>query len=102
MCLLLRTGTSNERLVHRTLQRRARPLRCREIESDDERRVHGAHGVDLVRCAAERGHVAAQQAERFYRVGKQRLARVRRQRAVLGTDGANRFVHIRRVDAEER
>ena len=64
--------------VRRPLVRRARPLcRRRQVESDDERRVQSAHGVDLVRCAAKSRHVAAQQTERLHRVGKQRLARVR-------------------------
>ena len=55
------------------LVRRGRPLRRRQIESDDERRVHSAHGVDLIRRAAKSRHVAAQQTKGFHRVGKQRL-----------------------------
>ena len=39
---------------------RGRPLRRRQVESDDERRVQSAHRVDLLRCAAKSRHVAAQ------------------------------------------
>jgi hypothetical protein len=84
-------------VVRRMLYRRARPLSRRQVQSDDERRVQGAHGVDLVRCAAKRGHIAAQQTERLHRVGKQRLARVRRERAVLGADRPNSLIHERRL-----
>ena len=56
------------------LVRRGRPLRRRQIESDDERRVHSAHGVDLIRRAAKSRHVAAQQTKGFHRVGKQWLS----------------------------
>ena len=88
--------------ARRPLLCRARPLRCSQVESNDEGRVYRAHGVDLVRGAAKRRHVTAHQTERLDGVRKQGLARIRRERAVGGTDRANGFIHVCRVDAEQR
>src|SRR5690349_3761250 len=45
---------------------RACPLRCGEVQTDDESRIGGRHCMEFGSRAAKRGHVAAQESERFY------------------------------------